>query len=300
MPLVPFQRLLADAERGCYAVGYFECWNLESLEGVIDAAERMASPVIVGFSGVNLPDPRRLAVERLELYAALGRAACETAQVPAALLFNESPHLDWIERALDLGFNAVMFADERMQFDELRECVQRTVALAAGRAAVEAEMAALPGVASGLEEPPDDLELTDPDAATQFVADTGVDALAVSLGNVHLHGRRQVGLDIERLQAIRQCVRVPLVLHGATSVADGAIRAAVAAGIRKINIGSGVRSAFYRALRSRIGSAEESYNPYEVIGSGLDRDVLLAGRMAVRDFVCEKMQVFGSAGRATA
>src|SRR5262249_11661612 len=82
LPLVPFQQLMADAERGGYAVGYFESWNLESLQGVVDAAEAAGSPVIVGFSGINLPDPRRAPPERLELYAALGRAACDGAGVP--------------------------------------------------------------------------------------------------------------------------------------------------------------------------------------------------------------------------
>src|SRR5438552_9521021 len=112
MPLVPFQQLMAAAERGDYAVGYFESWNLESLQGVVDAAEAADSPVIVGFSGINLPDPRRLAGERLELYAALGRAACATTHIPAALIFNESPYSPWLERAVELGFNLVMFADE--------------------------------------------------------------------------------------------------------------------------------------------------------------------------------------------
>src|SRR5437764_10184456 len=98
MPLVPFAQLMADAERGGYAVGYFESWNLESLQGVLDAAEAAGSPVIAGFSGLNLPDPRRPMPERLQWYAALGRAACKATPMPAALLFNESPHLGWIRQ----------------------------------------------------------------------------------------------------------------------------------------------------------------------------------------------------------
>jgi ketose-bisphosphate aldolase len=297
MPLVPFTRLLEAAERGGYAVGYFESWNLESLQGVLDAAEAAASPVVVGFSGVHLPDPRRLASEQLALYADLGRAACESARVPAALLYNESPYLDWIRAALDLGFNAVMFADEHLSPEALRDRVRETVALARGRAAVEAEMAALPGVAGGLDEPPAALELTDPDAAADFVAQTGVHALAVSLGNVHLHGRRQVGLDLERLRAIRAKVRVPLVLHGATSVADEALRQAIRGGIRKVNVGSALRSAFYRAVRERVRAGGEDFNPYEVVGSGRANDILTAGRLAVREVVRRKMELFGSAGR---
>jgi ketose-bisphosphate aldolase len=289
---------MAGAERGGYAVGYFESWNLESLQGVIDAAEEADSPVIVGFSGLNLPDPRRLSPERLELYAALGHAACATTRVPTALLFNESPDAAWLEHAVDLGFNLIMFADEHMAHDELREQVRRTVAMAAGRAAVEAEMAALPGVASGLDELPGTLALTDPDQAAQFVADTGVDALAISLGNVHLHGRRTVGLDLARLEAIRACVHVPLVLHGASSVGDDALHQAIRRGIRKINVGSALRTAFYTAVKSRVLASGSAFNPYEVMGSGREGDVLLAGRLAVRDLVQAKMRLFGSAGHA--
>jgi ketose-bisphosphate aldolase len=290
--------MMADAERGGYAVGYFESWNLESLQGVLDAAEDARAPVILGFSGLNLPDPSRLAPERLELYAALGRSACAAATVPTVLLFNESPYPDWIRRALDLGFNLVMFADEHCPPEELVRQVRATVALATGRAAVEAEMRALPGVAQGLEQLPDAVDLTDPEAAAVFVAQTGIDALAVSLGNVHLHGRRKVGLDLARLEAIRQRVNVPLVLHGASSVDDQALRQAVRGGIRKINVGSALRTAFYSAVRDRVRATGDTFNPYEVLGSGSVDDILLCGRLAVRVWVYERLELFGSAGRA--
>jgi ketose-bisphosphate aldolase len=299
MAFVPFQQLMASAESGGYAVGYFESWNLESLQGVIDAGEEADSPVIVGFSGLNLPDPRRRATERLEIYAALGRAACESTWIPVALLFNESPSPTWVERAIELGFNMVMFADEHLPEYELRRQVQRTVALAAGRAAVEAEMAALPGVASGLDTAPNSIALTDPVQAAEFVAQTGVDALAVALGNIHLHGRRRVLLDLDRLKAIRERVHVPLVLHGASSVDDEALRQAIRGGIRKVNFGSALRSAFYHAVHARVIDMDIAFNPYEVLGSGREADILLAGRLAVRDLVRGKMKIIGSAGRAS-
>jgi ketose-bisphosphate aldolase len=298
MPLVSFHELMARAEEGGYAVGYFESWNLESLQGVIDAAEASNSPVIVGFSGLQLPDPQRQLPERLELYAALGKAACDTTRVPCCLVFNESPSLPWVERAIRLGFNLVMFADEQLAAAELTDRVKQTVRAASGRAAVEAEMAALPGVARGLERPPETIELTNPCAACKFVDDTGVDALAVSLGNVHLHGREKVELDIDRLSAIRRAVNVPLVLHGATSVHDTALRSVIREGIRKINVGSALRTAFFNAVRERLIETGSNFNPYEVLGSGLAPDILSVGRRAVRDVVCDKMTLFGSAGRA--
>ena len=298
MPLVSFYQLMEGAERGGYAVGYFESWNLESLQGVIDAAEEEESPVIVGFNGIDLPDPRRLATERLELYAALGLAACKQTSSPAALLFNESPHPAWVERAIELGFNVVMFSDDHLPPDELRNQVQWTVGIARERAAVEAEMEAVPGLGSGLEDLPHKVDLTDPERAAKFVAETGVDALGVSLGQAHLHGRKTVGIDLERLRRIRACVDVPLVLHGATSIDDSALREAIHCGIAKINVGSALRTAFYRAVSQQIAATGSGFNPYEVLGSGRGKDALMAGRLAVRDVVRRKMRLFGSAGRA--
>jgi fructose-bisphosphate aldolase class II len=176
--------------------------------------------------------------------------------------------------------------------------VRQTVERAEGRAAVEAEMEVLPGVARGLAEPPANVDLTDPDRAAAFVAETGVDALAVSLGQAHLHGRRRMGLDLERLRRIRARVGVPLVLHGASSIEEAALQQAIQLGIRKVNMGSALRSAFYRAVRERIAATPADFNPYEVVGSGGPDDVLLAGRFAVRDVVRQKMRLFGSAGRA--
>jgi hypothetical protein len=89
MPLAPFAELMADAERGGYAVGYFESWNLESLLAVCDAAEATRSPVLLGFSGIYLPHPARVAREPLNLYAALGLEAIRGLSVPACLVFND-------------------------------------------------------------------------------------------------------------------------------------------------------------------------------------------------------------------
>ena len=103
---------------------------------------------------------------------------------------------------------------------------------------------------------------------------------------------------MERLKAIRGRVRVPLVLHGTSSVEDDALREAIRVGIRKINVGSALRTAFYEAVKKRIAATGTDFNPYEVLGSGLPEDILLAGRIAVRDLVQQKMKLFGSAGRA--
>ena len=185
--------LMAAAERGRYAVGYFESWNLESLLAVADAAEATRSPVILGWSGIFLPHPDRAARDSLSPYAALGLDVCRQIDVPACLLFNESPNLDWVLESVDLGFGLTMFADEERSSAELIEPVRQVVAYAhAAGVAVEAEMASPPGLSASLDTAPADLHLTDPAAAAAYVAATGIDALAVNVGQVHLHGRDQV------------------------------------------------------------------------------------------------------------
>jgi fructose/tagatose bisphosphate aldolase len=131
-----------------------------------------------------------------------------------------------------------------------------------------------------------------------FIEQTGVDAFAVNIGQMHFHGRREVRLDLDRLAGLRAALDVPLVLHGASSVHPRDLQKAIRGGIRKINVGSALKQAYFEALRDACTSAEEPYNPYEVIGSGLHADVLMAGRLALQQRVEEWMRLLGSAGQA--
>jgi len=298
MPLVSFRDLMQHAEQGQYAVGYFESWNLESLQAVRDAADRLQSPVILGFSGIYLPHPSRLAKETLGMYAALGLEACRSLSVPACLLFNESPDFDWVMDAIDLGFSLVMYTDETLGPEQQSETVRCIVDKAhAVGVAVEGELSSLPGVAGGLASLPGEQDLDDPDIVRAFVERTGVDALAVNVGQVHLHGRSEVRLNLKRLEELRRTVSVPLVLHGATSISREDIREAIQRGIRKINVGSVLKRAYFEAVQAACLEIGRDYNPYEVVGSGLDRDVLTAGRLAMQPKVEALMTLFGSAGR---
>src|SRR5262249_28048474 len=108
MPLRAIGPMMRRALEGGYAVGYFESWNLESLQGVVDAAEQTRSPVIIGFNGDFLSRPDRMAGERIAWYAALGKAAAESASVPCGLIFNECPRDEWVRAAIEAGFNLVM------------------------------------------------------------------------------------------------------------------------------------------------------------------------------------------------
>jgi fructose-bisphosphate aldolase, class II len=326
MPLTPVQDLLATARSNGYAIGYFESWDLDSLLSIASAAETCHSPVLLGFSGIYLHHPERITPAPLEVYATMGLAVCQSLSVPCNLVFNESPHFDQVLAATQSGFGLVMFSDDQLAFEEQVEQVRKVVAFAHPiGVAVEGEASPLPGVGGELSSLPQDLRLTDPYRGCQFIARTGVDALAVNIGQAHLHGRRQVRLDLDRLAALKHAISIPMVLHGASSVHPTDLQAVIRLGICKINLGSRLKRVYFEALRqaclqtlpipaseskqthcdlsapsaqSPLPDDQREYNPYLVIGSGLQEDIQVSAHLALRQEVEHWMALFGSAGKA--
>ena len=293
MPLAAVPEMIGRARAGGYAIGYFESWNLESLYGVIEAAEQASAPIIIGFNGEFLSHAGRIAAERLAWYGTLVRVAASDAKVPCAVIFNECAQDDWTRAAVTAGFNLVMPADAAAAYDAYR---QRVAALAeyahAHGVAIEAELGELPsGVAEGHASAP-----TDPEGARAFVAATGVDLLAVSVGNVHIALSGATALDLEHLAAIRRRVDIPLVLHGGTGIAEASLRQAVALGVAKVNYGTGLKQRYLAAIRRALATDEA--NPHVLLGLGGPEDIMLAGRQAVRDAVLERLPALGCIGKA--
>jgi fructose/tagatose bisphosphate aldolase len=290
---------MGEAEAGNYAVGYFESWDSTSLLAVADAASQTRSPVLLGFSGLYLSHPNRQVQDPLSVYFALGLEVCQHLSVPAALVYNESPDAVSVLEAARLGFSLVMYSDEDLgpitQQARVRRIADEAHQLGS---AVEGEIRALPGMTSMLTMPVSDEPLTDIDVALEFVNETKVDALAVNLGQMHLHGRHRLGLDLERLRELNSVLDVPLVLHGASSVDKDALKAAISLGIRKINVGSWLKQTYFETLRDSCNATAQDYNPYVVVGSGLEGDVFAATRLALCDRVAELMVLFGSANKA--
>lgn len=294
MPLVPVRQLMSSATRHGYAVGYFESWSLDSLQGVIDAAEATRSPMIIGFNGEFLCHPNRRSEERLSWYGALGVAAARSASVPCSLIFNECSSDAHLREALEAGFNLVMPSDASLPADRYTAWVRKLTTYAHRRgAAVEAEIGTLP---CGVGSEHHDASETDPDAAEKFVAATGIDLLAVSVGNVHIKLKGQEGLDLKKLAAITERVRLPLVLHGGTGISSRAVKDSIELGVRKVNYGTYLKQDYLSALSRCLG--REVSNPHEVLGLGGKHDLLVAGRRAVRDAVLERIEILGCSGRA--
>jgi fructose-bisphosphate aldolase class II len=299
MTIKHFNDLMAHAESEGYAVGYFEGWSLESLLAIADAAEATQSPVLMGFSGIYLNHPQRVRSEMLSIYSTMGLEVCQQVAVPTTLVFNESPHRNAVMEAIELGFGLVMFSDDRLSFTDQTSAIRQIVETAhkAGTA-VEGEAQSLPGVGGDLIDIPEDARLTGVETALKFVEQTGVHAFAVNLGQLHLHGKRAVHLDLDLLRELYDALDVPLVLHGATSVSESDLVDGIRFGIRKINVGSALKQVYFEALRAACEATGDNYNPYEVIGSGLSEDVLMAGRIALQRKVEHYMRLFGSDGKA--
>lgn len=294
MPLTPISELLQHARKHRYALGYFESWNFESLQGVLDAAEATRSPVIIGFNGEFLSHPDRKLSERLQCYAGLGKAAAASADVPCGLIFNECPDDKWVRDAVLAGFNLVMPADPTASYEDY-SCRVAGLTEFAHRygVAVEAEVGHLP---SGTNARSEGSSLTDPELAARFVENTDVDLLAVSVGNVHVMIKGEQDLDLERLSQISLQVAKPLVLHGGTGIRATSLREAIALGVTKVNYGTYLKQRYLKALRTSLAANFE--NPHELLGIGGDPDVMIAGRIAVRDAVLERIGLLGCCGRA--
>jgi ketose-bisphosphate aldolase len=296
MALTSMKEMLVKARRGHYAVCYCEAWNLESLEAVVEAAEETRSPVIVGFGGGFLMQPERPYPEPLEYYAGLGLAAAHVASVPVALLLNETDSFDQIKRAIELGFNAIMVENERLSAGEYQELVRQVVNWAhRHEVTVEAQIGQLPAHASAGGHHG---SLTDPQDARAFAQSTGVDALAVSIGNIHIMTRGGAAIDLKLLADIDREVGLPLVVHGGTGFPLRKARQAVRCGAAKFNFGTGLKQAYLRSLQSNLKKYHEPMNPHPFVGMGGRKDILVAARQAVKREVIKLLKAFGSAGKA--
>jgi ketose-bisphosphate aldolase len=296
MPLVSLHSLFEQARQGGYALGYFEAWDSYSLEAVLEAAEAERSPVILGFGCMMLASDW-LDAGGVEALGALGRAVAARARVPVALLLNEAHTFEQARRGIEAGFNAVMLDTSSWPWQRALEQVGELVRVAhASGVAVEAELGRLPdAVEGGIDD--SKASLTDPEQAAAFVAQTGVDCLAVSIGNVHLLTERLAPVDLDHLEAIHQRVRIPLVMHGGTSFPLAAVPRAIAAGVAKFNVGTSLKQSFLEGLRAAVLAQPERPNVHDIMGSHSALDLMTPGKQRMRDKVRELMRLYGSSGR---
>jgi ketose-bisphosphate aldolase len=294
--MVSMTRLLEDARRGSYAVAYFEAWDAYSLEATLEAAEAENAPTILGFGGM-MADTAWLESGGIETLAAIGRAACDRARVPVALLWNEAQTLAQCRRGVEAGFNAVMLDSTGLSAEDATAQVADLARFAHEHGAtVEAELGHLAdadpsGAFAGGDR-------TNPDEAAAFVDATGIDCLAVAIGNVHLLTDRDAPIDLAHLAAIRSRLGVPLAIHGGSSFPTASVPGAIALGVAKMNVGSILKRVFLDAIRKYVAGLDPGVDVHEVMGSHKSADLLCVGKAAIVPKMREMLRLYGASGRA--
>jgi fructose/tagatose bisphosphate aldolase len=216
------------------------------------------------------------------------------------LILNEATQVPLLLQGLEAGFNVIMHDHQGCSPEESVVINQDLVRAAhAVGAEVEAEVGELPSHDLGTDRSSGG-EKTDPEAAVVFVRRTGVDALAVAAGNVHMLEGRKAGLDLGLIRTLCRRIEVPLVLHGGTGIETAALQEAVRLGIAKINVGTVLRRTFLLALERYFRTHEASrLDPNEGTSTGGGQDLLAGARRAVTEEVLKLMSVFGSSGMAS-
>ncbi|AXT84267.1 ketose-bisphosphate aldolase [Aeromicrobium sp. A1-2] len=228
------------------ALGSFTIYTMESAVAVARAAHRRDRAVILQAASGCFVD-----VGRAELAGLMGVVA-EASAGPVGLHLDHSTDLDEISACLRHGFTSVMFDGSHLPFEENVAATREAAGLARATSAwVEGELGAVGGDEDASGGDASGVRLTDVEQAEEFVHRTGVDALAVSVGNVHGVADRVAALDLDRLAAIAAVVDVPLVLHGASGLPADQVRRAVAIGVAKVNVNTELRRAHLAALRSQ-------------------------------------------------
>ena len=286
--LVSAKEMLQKAKAGHYAVGQFNINNLEWTKAILTAAEETKSPVILGVSeGAG----KYMCGYKTVVGMVNGMLEEMNITVPVALHLDHGSY-DGCMKCIEAGFSSVMFDGSHYPIEENVAKTQELVAICAEKGlSLEAEVGAIGGEEDGVVGMG---ECADPNEC-KMVADLGVDFLAAGIGNIHgKYPANWQGLSFETLDAIQQLTGdLPLVLHGGTGIPDDMIKRAIDLGVSKINVNTECQLVFAEATRKYIEAGKD------LEGKGFDpRKLLKPGSEAIVAKVKEKMELFGSVGKA--
>ena len=278
--LVDLKRIIGMAEEGGYCIPAFNVYNTETIMGVVNAAEEAKAPVIIQVYP-------RLINEEVGFYLAPAIiAAAHRASVPICFHLDHGPDEKTAQKILRWGATGIMYDGSVHPFEENIATTKHIVDIcSAVGVGVEGELGHIGSVNDDAMD-----EFTNPEEAGKFVEATGVTCLAVLIGNAHGHYKKTPHLDIDRVKAIRKATNnTPLVLHGGSGIPDDQVKAAINAGIRKMNIGTDVCCAF------ADGAKFELDNPNRSIAVDL---FMKPSVESVKKLALEKIALTGALGKA--
>ena len=286
--LVSAKEMLNKAKAGHYAVGQFNINNLEWTKSILLAAEETRSPVILGVSeGAG----KYMTGYKTVVGMVNGMLEELNISVPVALHLDHGSY-EGCYKCIEAGFSSIMFDGSHYPIEENVEKTKELVKVATGKGmSIEAEVGSIGGEEDGVIGRG---ECADPEEC-KAVADLGVTMLAAGIGNIHgKYPENWEGLSFETLDAIQQLTGdMPLVLHGGTGIPDDMIKKAISLGVAKINVNTECQLSFADATRKYIEAGKD------LEGKGFDpRKLLAPGAEAIKATVKEKMELFGSVGKA--
>ncbi len=280
--LVTMNDVLLPAKKGGYGVGFFNAVNVEMARAIIETAEELKAPVMVGTAEILLP---AMELERVAQYLI---PMAKKATVPVCVHYDHGLTFERCMEALKLGFTSIMYDCSTDSYEEnLKKVAEMVKICHAMGATVEGELGHVgDNFGTGKLENPSDY-FTNPDTALDFVSKTGVDSLAVAVGNAHGDYAFPPKLDFERIDTIAKKTNIPLVLHGGSGLADSDFKQAVHLGVSKINIFTDIDKAGKAGVEAGIAAGEKTMMgliPYEI--------------EAMKKVVAEKITLFGSRNKA--
>ncbi len=251
MPLVKVKDMLAEAEKGGYAVTAFDTFNYETVNWVIETAQELKRAVII------MIYPEMTQYIPVDTFAQIVKTLASKSEYPVGLMLDHGDSFELAMDCLKAGFTSIMVDFSSYPFEENVRRTKEVVKVAHAMGVdVEAELGHV-GNAENIQDYADESGYTSPELAKEFVERTGCDVLAIAFGSAHGNYVKEPKLDMERLDAIRKEVSVPLVLHGGTGIPNDQIKEAIHRGIRKLNVGTGYdQSIFYavqRNMKENIG-----------------------------------------------
>jgi fructose-bisphosphate aldolase class II len=286
--LVTAKEMLEKARDGKYAVGAFNINNLEWTKSILLTAEELRSPVILGVS-----EGAGKYMTGFKTVTAMVKAMIEELKitVPVALHLDHGTYEGCL-KCIEAGFSSIMFDGSHYPIEENVEKTKELVAICREKGmSIEAEVGSIGGEEDGVVGMG---ECADPDECKR-IADLGIDMLAAGIGNIHgKYPANWQGLSFETLAAIQEKVgKMPLVLHGGTGIPEDMIKKAISLGVAKINVNTECQLSFAAATREYIEAGKDQQ------GKGYDpRKLLAPGAEAIKQTVKEKMEMFGSVGKA--
>lgn len=283
---LPAKKLLLDARKRGYALGAFNTGNLEMTQAIINAAIVKKSPLIINVSESAIEYGSLGAITAIIRSLGAEEAA---KNIPMAIQVDHGKKFERFSDYIKAGFTALMMDASRFSYEENISLTAKTVKLAHKyKISAQGEIGAVPYKGEEARYKSWDQTMTDPRQAKEFVDKTGVDYLAVAIGNAHGFFKERAELDFDRLEQISKIVNIPLVLHGASDFPSSRIKDAIACGVALFHIDTDIRVAFTFGIKEYMGKNQAEYDP---------RKVLAFAREKTQAVVEKKMEIFGSAGK---